>query len=132
MDEELAFGNAIEINALLLRRRQVATKAKEWALSLFKRVKSEDDATIYSYLVTIPKTKTTLFCLAMCYVSCGTSFCMAFELIGCMYDVLSNPGLRVCSSDEISNFVRVVNLQWIVDLLRCSWAFSLTLDSVTH
>jgi hypothetical protein len=29
MDEELAFGNAIEINALLLRRRQVATKAKE-------------------------------------------------------------------------------------------------------
>jgi hypothetical protein len=29
VDEELAFGSVAEINALLLRRRQVATKAKE-------------------------------------------------------------------------------------------------------
>jgi hypothetical protein len=68
-DEEPAFGSAAEINALLLRHRQIATKAKERALSLFKCVESEDDATIYSYSVTIPKTKTTLFRLAMCYVS---------------------------------------------------------------
>jgi hypothetical protein len=60
---------------------------------------------------------------------------MAFELIGYTYDVLGNPGLRACFRDEISNFVRVVcvvNLQQIVDLLRCSWAFSLAFGSVTH
>jgi hypothetical protein len=102
---------------------------------LFKRVESEDDVAIYSYLVTIPKTKTTLFRLVVHYVFCGTSFRMASELIGCTYDVLGNPGLCVCSRYEISNFVRAVcavNLQRIVDLLRRSWAFSLALDSATH
>jgi hypothetical protein len=60
---------------------------------------------------------------------------MASELIGCTYDVLGNLGLRACFRDEISNFVRViyiVNLQQIVDLLHRSWAFSLALDSTTH
>ncbi|CAK9237624.1 unnamed protein product [Sphagnum troendelagicum] len=134
-DKEPAFGNAAEINVLHLRHRQAAAKVKERALSLFKRVESEDDVAIYSYSVTIPKTKTTLFCLVMRYVSCGTSFRMAIKLIGYTYDVLGNLGSRVCSRDEISNFVRavcVVNLQRITDLLRRSWAFSLALDSVTH
>ncbi len=107
-DEEPAFGSAAEINALRLRHCQAAAKAKERALSLLKRVESEDDVTIYFYSVTIPKTKTTLFRLAVHYVSCGTSFRMASELIGCTYDVLGNPGLRACSHDEISNFVRAV------------------------
>ncbi len=107
-DEEPAFDSVVEINALLLRHRQVAAKAKGRALSLFKHVESEDDAAIYSYSVTIPKTKTTLFRLAVRYMSCGTSFRKAFELIGCTYDVLGNPGLRACSHDEISNFVQVV------------------------
>ncbi len=87
---------------------------------MFKRVESEDDVAIYSYSVMIPKTKTTLFHLAVRYVSCGTSFRMASKLIDCMYDVLGNLGLRACSRDEISNFVRVVctvNLQQITDLL---------------
>jgi hypothetical protein len=135
MDEEPAFGSAAETNALRLRHRQTATKAKERALSLFKHVESEDDVAIYSYSVMIPKTKTTLFRLAVRYVFCGTSFRMVSELIGCTYDVLGNPGLRVCSRDEISNFVRAVctiNLQRIVDLLRRSWAFSLALDFATH
>ncbi|CAN5957148.1 unnamed protein product [Sphagnum jensenii] len=105
-DEEPAFDSVVEINALLLRHRQVAAKAKGRALSLFKHVESEDDAAIYSYSVTIPKTKTTLFRLAVRYMSCGTSFRKAFELIGCTYDVLGNPGLRACSHDEISNFVQ--------------------------
>ncbi len=134
-DEEPAFGSAAEINVLRLQHRQAVAKAKEQALSLFKRVESEDDVAIYSYSVTIPKTKTTLFRLAVRYVSCGTSFHMASELIGCKYDVLCNPGLRACSRDEISNFVRavcVVKLQRIANLLRRSWAFSLALDSTTH
>jgi hypothetical protein len=75
---------------------------------LFKHVELEDDVAIYSYSVTIPKMKTTLFRLVVRYVSCGTSFRMAFELIGCTYDVLGNLGLRVCSRDEINNFVQVV------------------------
>jgi hypothetical protein len=134
-DEEPAFGSAAKINALRLRHCQAAAKAKERALSLFKHVESEDDVAIYSYSVTIPKTKTTLFHLAVRYVSCKTSFRMASELIGCTYDVLGNPGLRVCSRDEISNFVQtayIVNLQQIADLLRRSWAFSLALNSATH
>jgi len=134
-NEEPAFNSATEINVLLLRCRQAATKAKERALSLFKRVESEDDVAIYSYSVTIPKTKTTLFRLAVRYVSYGTSFRMASELIGCTYNVLGNPALCVCSRDEISNFVRVVcavDLQQIADLLHRSWAFSLALDSATH
>ncbi len=77
VDEEPAFGSAAEINALCLRHHQAASKAKEQALSLFKCVELEDDAAIYSYSVTIPKTKTTLFRLAVRYVSCGTSFRMA-------------------------------------------------------
>jgi len=108
---------------------------KERALSLFKRVEWEDDAAIYSYSVTIPKTKTNLFRLVVRYMSCGTSFCMASKLIGCTYDVLGNPSLHACFCDEINNFVRVVcvvNLQQIADLLRRSWAFSLALDSMTH
>jgi hypothetical protein len=134
-NEELAFGSAAEINALLLRRYQAAAKAKERALSLFKCVESKDDVAIYSYLMTIPKMKTTLFRLVVRYVSCGTSFRMASKLIGCTYDVPANPRLRACSCDEINNFVQVVciiNLQQIADLLRCSWAFSLTLDYATH
>jgi hypothetical protein len=134
-DEEPAFGNAVEINVLLLRRRQAVIKAKERTLSLFKHVESKDDIAIYSYSVMIPKTKTTLFRLAVHYVSCRTSFHMASELIGYTYDVLGNPGLRACSRDKINNFVRAVcavNLQRIVDLLHRSWAFSLALDSATH
>ncbi|KAH9560589.1 hypothetical protein CY35_06G113300 [Sphagnum magellanicum] len=134
-DEEPAFGSATKINALHLRHRQAVAKAKERALSLFKRVESEDDVAIYFYSVTIPKMKTTLFCLAMRYVSCGTSFRMASKLIDCTYDVLGNPSLHACSRDEISNFVRAVcavNLQRIIDLLRRSWAFSLALNSATH
>jgi len=134
-NEEPAFGNAVEINALFLRHRQAVAKAKEQALSLFKHVESEDDTAIYSYSVTIPKTKTTLFRLAVRYMSCGTSFRMASELIGCTYDVLGNPSLHACSRDEISNFVwavYTVNLQRITNLLRRSWAFSLAFDCATH
>ncbi len=108
MDEELAFGSVAEINALFFRRRQATTKAKKRTLLLFKRVELEDETVIYSYSVMIPKTKTTLFRLAVRYVSCGTSFRMASELINCKYDVVGNPGLHACSRDEISNFVRVV------------------------
>ncbi len=60
---------------------------------------------------------------------------MASELIGCMYDVLGNPGLCACSRDEINNFVwvvYVVNLQQITDLLRHFDAFSLAFDYMTH
>jgi hypothetical protein len=135
VDEELAFNCVAEINALHLRHRQAAAKVKERALSLFKCVESEDDVAIYSYSLTIPKMKTIFFRLAMRYMSCGTSFRMASELIGCMYDFLGNPGLHACSRDEISNFVRAdctINLQQIADLLHHSWAFSLALDSATH
>ncbi len=81
---------------------------KERALLLFRRVELEDDTTIYSYSVTIPTTKTTLFRLVVRYMYCGTSFRMASELISCTYDVLGNPSLCACSRDEINNFVQVV------------------------
>ncbi len=76
-------------------------------------------------------------CFSWLCVTCLAEhhFVWLLELIGCTYDVLGNPGLRACSRDEINNFVQVVcvvNLQQIVDLLRRSWAFSLALDSATH
>jgi hypothetical protein len=108
--------------------------AKERALSLFKRVDGDDDAD-YAYCVTIPKSKTMVFQLAVRYIACGASFRMAANLLSCTYNVLHNPILRSCSRNDISNFIRVVyvvNLQRMARHLRNSWAFSIALDSATH
>lgn len=84
----------------------------------------------------IPASKATLFDLAVRYTSCGTSFRMTAEIIGCTYDVLGDPRLRHCCRQDVSNnYIRVigaVNLQRISDLLSRSWGFSLALDSATH
>jgi hypothetical protein len=75
MEEDPGFGSPAELQALLDQCRATATKARDRALSLFKKVEFEDGD--YSYSVTIPKTKTTVFGLVVRYVSCGTSFRMA-------------------------------------------------------
>jgi branched-subunit amino acid transport protein len=131
------FGSQAELQALLRQRGASVITARDRALSIFKRVSDseEEDDEDYSYSVTIPKSKTTVFGLVVRYVSCGTSFRMASNIIGCTYDVLANPGLRICSRDDVSNFIRVVcavNLQRIARHLRRSWAFSIALDSATH
>jgi hypothetical protein len=64
MDEPPTFGSDAERNAVLHRRAQQSVLAKERALSLFKRVDGNDDAD-YAYCVTIPKSKTTVFQLAV-------------------------------------------------------------------
>jgi hypothetical protein len=100
---------------------------------LFKKVEFGDGD--YSYSVTIPKTKTTVFGLVVRYMSCGTSFCMAASILGCTYDVLTSPGLRACLRQDVSNFIRVVfavYLQQIACHLRRSWAFSIALDSASY
>ncbi len=133
VEEDPGFGSPAELQALLDQRRATATKARDRALSLFKKVKFEDGD--YSYSVTIPKTKTNVVGLVGRYVSCGTSFCMAASILGCTYDVLASPGLRACSQQDVSNFIRVVcavNLQRIARHLRRSWAFSIALNSATH
>ncbi|OAE33006.1 hypothetical protein AXG93_1913s1070 [Marchantia polymorpha subsp. ruderalis] len=99
------FGSMGENNTQLSQRRETVIKSKARALSLFHRVKLKDADGDYFYLVTIPKTKTMLFRLAMRYVSCGTSFRMASELVGCAYDVLGNLALRACSRHDISEVV---------------------------
>jgi hypothetical protein len=134
MDEPPAFGSDAERNVVLHRRAQQSVLAKEQALSLFKRVDGDDDAD-YAYCVRIPKSKTTVFQLAVRYVACGASFRMAANLLSCTYDVLHNPILRSCSRNDVSNFIRVVyavNLQRMARHLRHSWAFSIALDSATH
>ena len=133
MEEDAGFGSPAALQALLNQPRATAAKARDRALSLFKQVEFEDGD--YSYSVTIPKTKTTVFGLVVCYVSCGTLFRMAASILGCTYDVLASPGLRACSRQDVSNFIRVVcavNLQRIACHLRRSWAFSIALDSATH
>ena len=75
MEEDPGFGSPAELQALLDQCRATATKARDRALSLFKKVEFEDGD--YSYSVTIPKTNTTVFGLVVRYVSCGTSFRMA-------------------------------------------------------
>jgi hypothetical protein len=129
------FGSEAELQALLNHRSTAVATARDRALSLFKRADSEEEDEDYSYTVTIPKTKTTVFGLVVRYVSCGTSFRMASNIIGCTYDVLANPGLRACSRQDVSNFIRVVcavNLQRIARHLRRSWGFSIAMDSATH
>jgi branched-subunit amino acid transport protein len=133
MEEDPGFGSPAELQALLDQCRATATKARDRALSLFKKVEFEDGD--YSYSVTIPKTNTTVFGLVVRYVSCGTSFHMAASILGCTYDVLASPGLRACSRQDVSNFIRAVcavNLQRIARNLRRSWAFSIALDSASH
>lgn len=108
------FGSMGENNTQLTQRRQAATKSKARALSLFHRVELKYVVTNYFYLVTISKTKTMLFRLAMRYVSCETLLRMASELVGCTYDVLGNPAIRTCFHHKISNFVWIIcaaNLQ---------------------
>lgn len=111
--------------------------AKERGLSIFKRVDADHDNedADYAYCVTISKSKTIVFQLAVRYVACGTSFRMATNILGCTYDVLHNPVLRSCSRNDVANFIRVVyvvNLQRMALQLQNSWAFSIALDSATH
>ncbi len=129
--EDPIFGSEAKLNVVMFLRLEVAATAKSWALALFKRIQYEayddvNDETQFSYSVMIPKTKTTLFSLVVHYVSCGASFWMASNIIGCTYDVLGDPCLRVCSRQDVNKFIRVVcaiNLQCIVDVLRHPWGF---------
>jgi hypothetical protein len=60
---------------------------------------------------------------------------MASNIIGCTYDVLGDPCLRVCSRQDVNKFiwvVYVINLQRIVDVLQHSWGFAIVFDSTTH
>jgi len=135
VEEKPTFGNEDKRTIVLVWHRATIAKAKEWALLLFMRTESDKDGVPHLYIVTIPKTKTKLFRLAICYVLCDTSFLMAANIINYTYKVLSNPFLRFCTHYHVSNFVRVVcaiNLQHIFDILWCLWAFSLAFDFLTH
>lgn len=96
-EDEHLFGSMGKNNTQLIQRQQAAIKSKARALSLFHRVELIDFATNYFYLVTISKTKTMLFRLAMRYVSCETSFRMASKFFGCTYDVLGNLAISTYS-----------------------------------
>jgi hypothetical protein len=72
------FGSEAELQALLNHGSTTIATARDRALSaLFKRADSGEEDADYSYSVTIPETKTTVFWLVVQYVSCGTSFCKA-------------------------------------------------------
>ncbi|CAM6049220.1 unnamed protein product [Sphagnum compactum] len=137
-ENDPAFGSDAERDAVLRRRIQKAALAKERALSLFQRVDQEEEEegnVSYSYSVTIPKSKTTVFQLSVQYMSCGASFQLASNILSCTYNVLHNPVLRACSHHDVTNYIRVVcavNLQRIACHLRRAWAFSIALDSATH
>jgi hypothetical protein len=110
-------------------------KVKDRALLLFKRTEPYKDGVRHLYIVTILKTKTKLFHLLICYISCETSFCMATNIINYTYKVLSDPSLCFYTHDHMSSFMRivyVVNLQCISNILWRLWAFLLALDSTTH
>jgi hypothetical protein len=138
-ENDLAFGNDTEHDAVLHRRIQKATLAKERALSLFQRVDQEEEEeegnASNSCSVTISKSKTTIFQLFVRYVSCAASFRLASNILNRTYDVLHNLVLRACSHHDVTNYIRivcVVNLQRIARHLRHAWAFSIALDSATH
>jgi hypothetical protein len=123
--ENLVFGIEAKFNVVMRLRLEAVVIAKSQALAMFKRIQSKanddvSDEAQFSYSVTKPKMKTTLFSLVVHYVSCEASFRMALNIIDCTYDVLSNPCLHTCSCQDVSKFIRVVcaiNLQHIVDVL---------------
>jgi hypothetical protein len=48
---------------------------------------------------------------------------------------MSDPSLHFFIRHDMNSFVKfvyAVNLQRIFDILQCSWAFSLVLDSIAH
>jgi hypothetical protein len=108
VQENPVFGNEVEWSAILVQRQMAVAKAKERGLLLFKWTEPNKDEVLHSYTVTIPKTKTKLFDLAICYILSRTSFRMVANIISCTYEVLSNPSLHFCIHHHVSNFVRVV------------------------
>jgi hypothetical protein len=108
VEKNLVLCNEVERIAVLVGRRTTIAKAKERVLLLFKRTKPNKDGVLHSYTVTIPKTKTKLFHLAICYVLCETSFRMATNIISCTYEVLYDHFLCFCIVHHVSSFVRVV------------------------
>jgi hypothetical protein len=137
--EDPVFDNEAELHAIMRLRLKAATTMKSRALALFKRIQSkvddnDNDETQFSYSVTIPKMKTTLFSLVVRYISCGASFRMFLSIISCTYEVLGDPCLRAYSCQDVSKFIWVVcaiNLQHITDVLWRSY-FSIVLDFATH
>jgi hypothetical protein len=120
VEENPTFGNQVERIIILVQCGAIVAKTKEWALLLFKRIEPDKDGVSHSCIVTIPKTKTKLFHLVICYISCGTSFHMETNIISYTYEVMSNPSLCFCTRHHVSSFVRVVsivNLQHIFDIL---------------
>jgi hypothetical protein len=109
-ENDPAFGNDVECDAVLRRCIQKAALAKERSLSLFQRVDQEEEEegnASYFYSVTIPKSKTTVFQLSVRYVSCGASFRLASNILSCTYDVLHNPILRACSRHDVANYIKL-------------------------
>jgi len=101
---------------ILVQCQTVVAKVKERALLLFKWIEPDKDGVLHSYIFKIPKTKTKLFHLVICYVLCGTSFRMAANIISYKYKVLSDPSLCFYTRHHVNNFVKVfyaVNLQRI-------------------
>jgi hypothetical protein len=100
--EDHVFDSEIELNVVICLRTEVVAIAKSRVLVLFKQIQSEanddiNDEVQFSYSVTIPKTKTTLFSLVVRYISCEAFFRMASNIIDRTYDVMGNPCLHVCS-----------------------------------
>ncbi|CAK9870889.1 unnamed protein product [Sphagnum jensenii] len=77
--EDLVFSSEVKFNVVMHLRLEAVATLKSRALALFKRIQFEanddiNDEVQFSYSVTIPKMKTTLFNLVVCYVFCGASF----------------------------------------------------------
>lgn len=104
----LCFGNEAEQTVIFVWHWATAEHVKEHVLLLFKQIEPNKDGVPHSYAITIPKMKTKLFHLAICYVLCKTSFCMVMNIISCTYEILSNPSLRFCIRHHVNNFVKVV------------------------
>ena len=111
---------------------------KQQPLSLFDRV---DDNTVMAvgnnelqspckYMAAI--TKALLIDLAVCYISCGTSFQMAASIMQHSVDVFgSNRALNLLEGSQMMRVACAANLQTISDLLINSWTFSVAIDSAT-
>jgi hypothetical protein len=92
-----------------------------------------DAGDVSRYAITVTKTKQ--FQLFAHYLAAELSFRQVSQVTMETKEVLGIGSIGSCSEGIVNRYVRFIcamNLQWIAELLRQCWAFSVALDIATH
>lgn len=109
IENQVAFDSVAKCTIIINNHHIIFVKMKEKVMSFFKHSKSthNKDKALYSYTITIQKTKSQLFNLTIPYVAYKVLFGMMANIIGKMYNVFFAPSLHFCTCDNMNIFVMV-------------------------